>query len=337
MHEIKGIDRLSEVVIMEDDDYQRESIKSYLVSKGLSVRVAKNVNEIELLHRDRSTRNFILDINMGPGRETEGLAALSKLRKENDDVFVGLLSDSPERYENVVSVLDADIWMKTPSKESDVRSIIEKMVAHAQGEKTESKSEELDEFIANSIDQKEFSWNELNEGLRDFRYPGLINIDGQPLRQDSTKAKTIITDVKNVNEQLIEKLRLQPDLIYQISSRQFEELIAELLSKQGYEVNLTPATRDGGFDLYAAKKETLGKFLYLVECKKYAAQNKVGVDLVRQLYGTLEAKRATAGMIVTTSFFSKGAKEFQDSLKYRVKLHDYIEVQKWMGRIDSAT
>jgi hypothetical protein len=72
-----------------------------------------------------------------------------------------------------------------------------------------------------------------------------------------------------------------PDLLFQLPSRRFEELVAEILEKQGYEVDLTPASGDGGFDMYAAKKDGLGKFLYLVECKRYTPPNKVGVEIIR--------------------------------------------------------
>ena len=92
-----------------------------------------------------------------------------------------------------------------------------------------------------------------------------------------------------------------PDLLFQLPSRRFEELVAEILEKQGYEVDLTPASGDGGFDMYAAKKDGLGNFLYLVECKRYTPPNKVGVEIIRAVNGVVQAKQATAGAVVTTS------------------------------------
>ncbi len=115
------------------------------------------------------------------------------------------------------------------------------------------------------------------------------------------------------------------------SSRKFEELVAELLEKQGYSVKLTPPSKDGGFDMYAAKHEVLGQFLYFVECKRYAPPNKVGVQVVRALHGVVQQQRANAGIIATTSFFTRGAKEYQDEMKYQLQLRDYVELQKWLG------
>ena len=76
-------------------------------------------------------------------------------------------------------------------------------------------------------------------------------------RQIIVSERTLITDVKPrilmVNEALIERLRVQPQAIYDLPPRKFEELIAELLDDLGYEVELTPATGDGGKDIAVAK------------------------------------------------------------------------------------
>jgi restriction system protein len=110
----------------------------------------------------------------------------------------------------------------------------------------------------------------------------------------------------------------------------FEEVVADLLSRQGYEVTVTPASRDGGKDIYAAKKDIVGSFLYIVECKKYSPDDRVGVGLIRQLYGVVQAEKATAGIMATTSFFTKGAQEFQSRVAYQISLQDYFGIQKWL-------
>ena len=118
--------------------------------------------------------------------------------------------------------------------------------------------------------------------------------------------------------------------MYQLSPRQYEEVVAELLSRRGYSVELTPMSRDGGCDIYAAKKDSVGSFLYLVECKRYAPDNRVGVGLVRQLHGVVQQNRATAGILATTSFFTRDAKEFADDVKWQLSLRDYISMTEWL-------
>lgn len=174
------------------------------------------------------------------------------------------------------------------------------------------------------------SWQELFQYLQNFQTPGLVALDGQPLSKESDQYKRIIIDVSSANEEILQILKKHPEMVWKLPSRKFEEVVAEILDRQGYEVSLTPASGDGGFDIYAARKEGLGQFLYLVECKRYVPSNKVGVEIVRSLYGVLQAKRATAGAIVTTSFFTAGAEAFQREVQHQLHLHDYIALQKWM-------
>lgn len=175
------------------------------------------------------------------------------------------------------------------------------------------------------------TWNELFSRLREFTVPGILGPDGLPATRESPAFRQVVLDITSTNEIVIELLKKQPDLAWSLPPRKFEEIVAELLSKQGYDVELTPASGDGGFDMYAAKKEGLGRFLYLVECKRYRPPNKVGVEIVRSLHGVIQAKRATAGAIVTTSFFTGGAKEYQQALQYQLHLHDYLVLQHWIS------
>jgi restriction system protein len=119
-------------------------------------------------------------------------------------------------------------------------------------------------------------------------------------------------------------------LAWRLPPRKFEEIVAEILCKQGFSIELTPASGDGGFDIYAARRDGLGSFLYLVECKRYVPPNKVGVEVVRSLYGVIQTQRATAGAIVTTSYFTAGAQEFQRQVQYQMHLHDYLVLQRWI-------
>ncbi len=113
-------------------------------------------------------------------------------------------------------------------------------------------------------------------------------------------------------------------------------MVAELLISRGYEVTLTPATRDGGLDIFAAKQVELGSFLYLVElrnsgeCKKYGPDQKVGVGLIRELLGVVAQRRATAGILATTSFFTKDAQEFQREVRWQLSLQDFADIASWL-------
>lgn len=136
----------------------------------------------------------------------------------------------------------------------------------------------------------------------------------------------IITDLSIVNQSLLLQVSKTPSMIHQCSPRQFEELVCEILEKKGYKVHLTNQTKDGGKDIIIAESSFLGSFLIYVECKKNAPNRPVGVKFVRELYGTINADRATAGLIITSSYFSKAAKEFVEPIKHQMSLVDYVQL-----------
>jgi HJR/Mrr/RecB family endonuclease len=155
-----------------------------------------------------------------------------------------------------------------------------------------------------------------------------------------TKAE-IITIVKptiiSANQAMVDALRKRPEDIFKLSSRKYEELVAELLSDMGYDVELTPATRDGGKDILAYFKTDCGTFLCLVEAKRYRSDRKIGVELVRTLYGTLLDYQANSAMMVTSSSFSKDAHEFQKRHEYQLSLRDYTDLTGWIQNYGSRT
>lgn len=133
-----------------------------------------------------------------------------------------------------------------------------------------------------------------------------------------------------VSGELLAALQKQPETIFSLPPRRFEEILAELLEARGMKVELTQASKDGGRDILARMDTDIGKILCLVEAKRYAQDRKVGVELVRQLYGVFCDHVATKAMLVTTSTFTKGAKEFQQRHEYEMSLKDYADVQKWI-------
>jgi restriction endonuclease Mrr len=135
-------------------------------------------------------------------------------------------------------------------------------------------------------------------------------------------------DIKVVTHSLVDKVALRPEILQEITPRQFEELVCELFERKGYNVQLTKQTRDGGKDLIVLNNSMLGDLVIYAECKKKAPKHPVNVGLVRQLYGTVEADRVTAGIMVTNSYFSEDARRFQQTIKSRMNLIDYSELMK---------
>ena len=97
-----------------------------------------------------------------------------------------------------------------------------------------------------------------------------------------------------------------PDALDGMSWQDFELLVGEAFRLQGYEVTeLGGEGPDGGVDLVLRK----GKEKFLVQCKQWKAF-KVGVQVVRELYGVMAAKGAAGGFVVTSGSFTEEAIAF---------------------------
>jgi len=100
------------------------------------------------------------------------------------------------------------------------------------------------------------------------------------------------------------------DALDGVSWREFEMLVGEGFRLQGYQVVETGGGgADGGVDLVLSKPGKNGGEKFLVQCKQWRAY-KVGVDVVRELYGVMAARGATGGFVVTSGRFTDEAISF---------------------------
>ncbi len=95
---------------------------------------------------------------------------------------------------------------------------------------------------------------------------------------------------------------------------EFEALAGEAFRREGYLVEETgSAAGDGGVDLVLRR----GGETVLVQCKQWQA-SKVDVRPVRELYGVVAARKASAGIVVTSGVFTSGAQDFARDLPLRL-------------------
>ena len=162
-----------------------------------------------------------------------------------------------------------------------------------------------------------------NDGIS-LQYPEIVVAERKIVRVPDKLKK----DIRVVTRSLVNQVASNPQILQEITPRQFEELVCELFEREGNRVQLTKQTRDGGKDLIILNNSSLGDFVIYAECKKRAPKYPVNVGLVRELYGTVNADNATAGIMVTTSYFSRDARRYQEKIKSRMSLIDYSELMK---------
>jgi HJR/Mrr/RecB family endonuclease len=142
-----------------------------------------------------------------------------------------------------------------------------------------------------------FFSNRLYFDLRTNREQGIAKLTGQLIRVPQ-----------------IEFARLGPEA--------FETLIANLLKELGFRVEMTPATRDGGYDILARRPsvDPFGKAIeetWLVEAK-HLSQGRISLSSLRALAGVLTLEKPDAkGLIITSSKLTSVAKEYLDTISQR--------------------
>lgn len=106
--------------------------------------------------------------------------------------------------------------------------------------------------------------------------------------------------------------------------RQFEQLIGAMFRKRGYEVEESAAGPDGGIDLQLVKDGEV----FLVQCKHWRSQ-RVGVAVVRELYGVMAAQGAAGGYVVTAGSFTSEAERFASGRN--LELVDGQLLDRWIA------
>ncbi len=159
-----------------------------------------------------------------------------------------------------------------------------------------------------------------------------LDLDELPIDEDE-KSSLIIVD--RLPFRLLSKILSNPSDVRNITPRQFEEFIAELLIELGFNnVILTPRSGDGGKDVIASHSVQGIPLTFYFECKKYAEGNKIQLDTMRSLLGTVahDSRKVNKGVLVTTSTFTKGCKEFILA-ESRLDGKDYDGVLGWVNEL----
>ena len=97
----------------------------------------------------------------------------------------------------------------------------------------------------------------------------------------------------------------QPADLSALTWPEFEDFTGRTFALQGYEVDLTPDGPDGGVDVILH----WGEQRFLVQCKHWSTW-KVGVAVVRSLYGVMSAQGVAGGFVVASGRFSADAQRF---------------------------
>jgi restriction system protein len=116
------------------------------------------------------------------------------------------------------------------------------------------------------------------------------------------------SEADRLSKSIIPKL----DDLYCLSPQRFENEVASLFVRLGYDVRQTPYSNDYGRDAILQK----GGKKYVLQCKRYSKTNTVGRPDLQQFHGVIIDDKAVAGFFVTTGMFTSDAKEYAKQLGY---------------------
>ena len=114
-------------------------------------------------------------------------------------------------------------------------------------------------------------------------------------------------------------------LLQEITPQQFERLILDLLGAMGYGGGdlangmMTKASGDGGID-GIINEDALGLDAVYIQAKRYSPENKVSRPDIQRFVGSLTGEGATKGVFVTTSDFSREARDYLIRVQHRIVL-----------------
>ena len=133
-----------------------------------------------------------------------------------------------------------------------------------------------------------------------------------------------------VSDELISICASNSDYFEKITPDQFEKLVGAIMRNNGFIVEQTTKTRDGGYDLKAISGSSLPNEVVLVEAKRYHPGRAVPVEVVRALYGARALNSANKAMLVTTSHVSRYAhREFAKTIPLEMELIERNKLVSW--------
>ena len=114
----------------------------------------------------------------------------------------------------------------------------------------------------------------------------------------------------------------------------FERLVVRLITAMGYGGSLVDAgkaigkTGDGGID-GVIKEDKLGLDLIYLQAKRWESAS-VGRPEIQKFVGALHGRRARKGIFLTTSTFTKDARDYAEGLETKVILIDGVQLAELM-------
>ncbi len=166
--------------------------------------------------------------------------------------------------------------------------------------------------------------------------PGIVLKVLLQVRQ-TTKEGALIEAVALPWFRILELIRRDPQSVYQIDPRVWEEIVAGAYTRAGFdEVILTPRSGDKGRDVVATKRG-IGSIRIFDQIKAYKPGHLVTAEEVRSMVGVItSAQNVSKGVITTTSTFAPRIADdeyIRPLIPYRLELKPREALLPWLDEL----
>lgn len=152
-------------------------------------------------------------------------------------------------------------------------------------------------------------FRKLTDGRYELLGAGRLNssLEEEAKSEDVEKSVREIHSLATIQRQKVKKEIIAS--LRSLSPEKFEDFCRIFLTKYGFlEMKLTRKGRDGGIDVTGSLKIGLASMRVTVQCKKYAADNKIGRSTISAFRGDITGD-FEQGIFITTSSYTKEAED----------------------------
>ncbi|MCC6463481.1 MAG: restriction endonuclease [Saprospiraceae bacterium] len=160
----------------------------------------------------------------------------------------------------------------------------------------------------------------------------ISNLEKQVNESDATPFEMMDFSFQKIQKALVQEIL---DRVLNLTPQEFEKLVVDLIVRMGYGGSLHDAgkaigkTNDEGID-GIVKEDRLGLDMIYLQAKRWKRGNQVGRPEIQKFVGALAGQGAKKGIFITTSSFSREAREYSPKNETKIVLLDGEELAQLM-------
>lgn len=158
-------------------------------------------------------------------------------------------------------------------------------------------------------------------------YEGFENLYDNEKPKDEVNSNPVFLAVTNLAKELARIVAKTPNALENIEWRDMERIIAVIFEELGFQVTLTPASKDGGKDVIVEYEFNRQQYSYIIEIKHWPSNQKVGKDYVSDFISVITKEHRHGGLYLATYGYAKNISEvYSEVEREKLKLGDKIEI-----------